>query len=48
MSLVLGLLLLWGGFMLGFFLASVLSAARDDDLIREHNDEAVRSARGEE
>lgn len=38
------LILCWVCFMVGFATAALMSAARDDDLIREHNREALRSA----
>ena len=37
------LILCWVFFMVGFATAALMSAARDDELIREHNREAMRS-----
>lgn len=34
----------WIGFILGFMLAAVLAAGRDDAMIREHNEESRRLA----
>lgn len=38
------LVLCWVCFMAGFATAALMAAARDDELIREHNEEARRSA----
>lgn len=34
----------WIGFILGFLVAALMAAARDDRELREHNLEAMRSA----
>ena len=38
------LILCWACYMAGFATAALMSAARDDELIREHNSEARRLA----
>lgn len=38
------LILCWACYMAGFATAALMAAARDDELIREHNLEAQRSA----
>jgi hypothetical protein len=38
------LLLCWFAYILGFITAALMAAARDDELLREHNREAMRSA----
>lgn len=38
------LILCWVFYMAGFATAALMAAARDDELIREHNREAMRSA----